>query len=380
MAKINKIIWFGILVLIIYYLSAFIISRKSYFLKKFDPEYFGQLYTNSQYVIGDRSIGGIGDDGLYAFAGYYYFFQKGDVSSVNFEHPPLGKYLIGLSIYLFQNENVINLVYYFLLMITTYFLALKLTKNKIISILSVFILSINPLLLDHLIRSQLDLPFTLFFILAFYTFLCSLDNHKLIFISSFFWGLAFATRFFPALIPIELFFLYFTVRYERKMFKSYLISLLIIPLIYVVTHISFFIYHPSLKEFIRHKIWMLSWYRGSPVLFGNFWRNIFTGEYIDPAGKLVANEHWNLRLPVIITLSLIPFLQKKGRKQLPIRIAYYLHLLFLLYVTFFTSGVQKYIMPVYPITSILAVRGLSFFWCIIDPCVKMIISKSKVKS
>ena len=380
MTKVKKIIWFGILVFIILNLSIFIVTRKSYFLRKFDPVSLGELYTNSQYVIGDRSVGGIGDDGLYAFAGYYYFFQQGDISSVNFEHPPLGKYLIGLSIYLFQNENVINLVYFVLLLVTTYFLALKLTQNKIISILSVSILSINPLLLDHLIRSQLDLPFTLFFILALYTFICSLDRYKLIFISSLFWGLAFATRFFPVLIPIEVYLLYFIIRHERKMLKSYLISLLIIPLIYLVSHISFFIYHPSLQEFIRHKIWMLAWYRGSPISIGNIWRNIFTGEYIDPAGKLVANEHWNVRLPVIITLSLIPFLQKKVRNQLPIRIAYYLNLFLLLYVTFFTTGVQKYIMPVYPITSILAVRSLSFFWCIIDPCVKVIISKSKVKS
>ena len=380
MTKVKKIIWFGILVFIILNLSVFIVTRKSNFLRKFDPVSLGELYTNSQYVIGDRSVGGIGDDGLYAFAGYYYFFQQGDISSVNFEHPPLGKYLIGLSIYLFQNENVINLVYFVLLLVTTYFLALKLTQNKIISILSVSILSINPLLLDHLIRSQLDLPFTLFFILALYTFICSLDRYKLIFISSLFWGLAFATRFFPVLIPIEVYLLYFIIRHERKMLKSYLISLLIIPLIYLVSHISFFIYHPSLHEFIRHKIWMLSWYRGSPISIGNIWRNIFTGEYIDPAGKLVANEHWNVRLPVIITLSLIPFLQKKVRNQLPIRIAYYLNLFLLLYVTFFTTGVQKYIMPVYPITSILAVRSLSFFWCIIDPCVKVIISKSKVKS
>lgn len=380
MTKIKRIIWFGVLVFIIIGLSEFIVSRKSYFLRKFDPVSLGELYTNSQYVIGDRSIGGIGDDGLYAFAGYYYFFQNGDISSVNFEHPPLGKYLIGLSIYLFHNENVINIVYFVLLMITTYSLALKLTKNEIISILSVFILSINPLLLDHLIRSQLDLPFTLFFVLAFYYFLRSLEKHKLIFVSTFFWGLAFSTRFFPALIPIEVFFLYFIVRYERNMLRSYLVSLLIIPVIYLLTHVSFFIYHPSIHEFIRHKIWMLSWYRGSPILTGNIWRNIFTGEYIDPAGKLVVNEHWNLRLPVIITLSLIHFWQKKAVKQLPVRIAYYLNLLFLLYVTFYTTGVQKYIMPVYPITCILAVRSLPLFWCIINPCVKRNTLTSKVKS
>lgn len=63
---------------------------------------------------------GIGDDGLYAFAGYYYLFQGGDVSAVNFEHPPLGKYLIGVSIFLFGNENVINIIYFALILIITY--------------------------------------------------------------------------------------------------------------------------------------------------------------------------------------------------------------------------------------------------------------------
>ena len=165
----------------------------------------------------------------------------------------------------------------------------------------------------------------------------------------------------------------------RKNGSLILISLLIIPLIYLLTRISFFIYHPSMLEFIRHKIWMLSWYKGSPILIGNIWRNIYTGEYIDPAGKLVINEHWNIQLPIITLLSLIPFLQKKGLKPLMIRIVYFLNLLYLLYVTFYTTGVQKYILPVYPIICILAVKSLSFFWCIIDPCVKRNTSTSKVK-
>src|SRR3989338_7116982 len=177
MTKVKKIIWFGILVFIILNLSIFIVTRKSYFLRKFDPVSLGELYTNSQYVIGDRSVGGIGDDGLYAFAGYYYFFQQGDISSVNFEHPPLGKYLIGLSIYLFQNENVINLVYFVLLLVTVYKLSGLLISDKYLSLLPPILISWDPLFLDHTIRSQLDLPFSLFFVTAVYFFLLIFKNN-----------------------------------------------------------------------------------------------------------------------------------------------------------------------------------------------------------
>src|SRR3990167_7825817 len=135
--------------------------------RPFDPDYFSGLYSTSQYVLGEKSKGGIGDDGLYAFAGYYYFFQQGDVSAVNFEHPPLGKYLIGLSIYLFDNELFINLVYFMLLLIVTYKTG-RLYLDKSAALLPLCILLVDPLFLDHVIRSQLDLPFTLFFVSAVY--------------------------------------------------------------------------------------------------------------------------------------------------------------------------------------------------------------------
>lgn len=148
----------------------FFIQNQQYYTRPFDSDYFASLYSKSQYVLGPASKGGIGDDGLYAFAGYYYFFQKGDVSSVNFEHPPLGKYLIGLSIYLFHNENVVNIVYFFFLLFITYKSAFIILKDKLLSSVTVFLVSIDPLLRDHTLRSLLDLPFSLFFTTGVYFF------------------------------------------------------------------------------------------------------------------------------------------------------------------------------------------------------------------
>src|SRR3989344_4258098 len=90
LSMLNKYLFWFLIFIIIAKLSLFIFTHQQYFLRPFDADYFGKLYSESQYVIGERSVGGIGDDGLYAFAGYYYLFDRGDVSAVNFEHPPLG--------------------------------------------------------------------------------------------------------------------------------------------------------------------------------------------------------------------------------------------------------------------------------------------------
>lgn len=362
----KRIFWWLVFIILIGKLSIFVFNNKSFFLRGFDPAYFADLYSKSQYVLGPKSKGGIGDDGLYAFAGYYYVFQRGDVSSVNFEHPPLGKYLIGLSIFLFQNENIINLIYFGVLLFTLYHLARSIQFSSLQAIGSVFLFSLDSLFLDHLLRSQLDLPFTLFFTLGIYFFLKGLKKAKFLFYSHLFWGMAFATRFFPVFVLIYLYLLGIIVTRKRKFLSTFCISSLFVPLIYLLSHISFFVYHPSFIEFLRHKKWMLAWFTGTPVIPGNIWRNIFTGTYIDSIGQLISNEHWNILLPVICILfigSFIPiFLKQEGREK---KILYGLSIGYLFYLTVATGGLQKFLMPIYPMLILLAVVSLSYLYSII---------------
>src|SRR3989344_1572771 len=135
--NLHSLMVFVFWVILIFGIIVYIVINYKYFTRRFNPVYFGNLYSQSQYVIGERSKGGIGDDGLYAFARYYYLLQKGDVASVNFEHPPLGKYLIGLSIYLFGNENVINIIYYSLILIISYKLSRVFFTDNLFSLLSI---------------------------------------------------------------------------------------------------------------------------------------------------------------------------------------------------------------------------------------------------
>ena len=96
---------------------------RSYYLTPYNHKRMSFIYENSQYVKGPLAKLDISDEGLYAFAGYHYLYDLGDVSGINFENPPLGKYLIGLSLALFNNEYIISLIYSCFFLLITFLLA-----------------------------------------------------------------------------------------------------------------------------------------------------------------------------------------------------------------------------------------------------------------
>ncbi|OIO13926.1 hypothetical protein COV53_04205 [Candidatus Gottesmanbacteria bacterium CG11_big_fil_rev_8_21_14_0_20_37_11] len=371
----RKIIQRIIFILIIISIIKFIYLHENYFTRPFDPKYFGELYSNSQYVIGERSVGGIGDDGLYAFAGYYYLFQGGDVSAVNFEHPPLGKYLIGISILIFNNQNVINVIYYLFILFLTYKIGQILIKDNMWSMLSVAVIALDPLIQDNLIRSLLDLPFSLFFVASVYFYILGLKKPKYLFLSNLFLGMTFSVRFFPSIIFIYGYLLFIIFIKYRGYLKTYIKSSLLIPVIYLVSHLSFFIYHPSFVEFLRHKKWMLSWFTGTPAITGNIWRNIFTGKYISSTGKLLSNAYWIPVIPILTFMSIIPRKMFMKQKYVELGVIYGVVIINLIYVTFLTNGIQKFIMPIYPFIVIIAVNNLLYFYSIISSCRKTLLKK-----
>ncbi|OGF99597.1 hypothetical protein A2Y99_05390 [Candidatus Gottesmanbacteria bacterium RBG_13_37_7] len=378
--NIKKLLPFLLIAVFISNFALFVSKNESYFTRKFDPDFYGKLYSDSQYVKGELSKGGIGDDGLYAFAGHYYLFNKGDVSAVNFEHPPLGKYLIGISVLLFNNENIINLIYFFLLLLLTYKIGLLITKDRLFSLIGTVLLSFDPLFLDNLLRSMLDLPFTLFFIAAVYYFLIGLGNKNTLYLSSLFWGMAFSTRFFPVLGLILILLGILISIYNKKLLYSYILSLFIIPTVYLVSHLSFFFYHPSLVEFIRHKIWMLSWFRGSSVIFANIWQNISKGIFINSQGVISSNKYWTPVLPITVLLAMTgvrkALFNKNNSKLI---VLFGICFLYLFYLTILTNGDQKFLMPIYPLIIILAIHHAVRGCSIITACGKRIFSRLKIK-
>ena len=77
---------------------------KELFQKSYNDEALEKVYYSSQYIL-ENPKGSIPDDTIYNFtAGYY--LRGGSPILVNPEQPPLGKYLLALSILLFQNTII----------------------------------------------------------------------------------------------------------------------------------------------------------------------------------------------------------------------------------------------------------------------------------
>ena len=138
------------------------------FTQKFDFQKLDHLYKKSQFAkdTSDRQLI-IQDHDLYAYAGWTYL-ATGNLETVNIEHPPLGKYLVGLSILLFGNQNIGQLFWGFLFLLLFYQLTLKITKNVFLSLLIVFLFSLEKIFQDQLTHSLLNLPLAVFLIILFW--------------------------------------------------------------------------------------------------------------------------------------------------------------------------------------------------------------------
>lgn len=345
----------------------YIVNHLDNFTVKYDHQKIGKIYSQSQYILGPKAQRNIGDDGLYAFAGYYYLMEKGDVSKVNFENPPLGKYLIGVSILLFKNPKVISIIYGLTLLTAVYFYSTKFF-NKFIGSLAVFLLSFSPLFLDQLTNGLLDLPLTLFFCLGLFFYFNAHNKLLYYYISSAFFGCAVATKFFPALIFVIMILGFHTFFTNKHTFRNYLTSLVIIPIVYIMSHFFYFFYHPSLGEFIKYQRWIISWRRGNPYLIGNIINVLFWKKYFSWWDQNLSIRYgsWTFLSPLLPVLSFVSiYCKSKNIKKINVFLLWSVAIIYFIYVLFNTTGLEKYLLPIYPILAILSSYTLHQLFSII---------------
>lgn len=341
----------------IVYLTLFFALNRERFLRPYDYSYFGKLYSESQYVKGGASIGGIGDDGLYAFAGWYYL-TGGDISRVSFESPPLAKYAIGLSILFFGNELAINIIYAFLLVVIVYRLAFELLGSELLSAAATLLTTTNRLLTTQYLLSLTDLPMTILFLGGVLFLLIALRKRGerwSLFVSALLFSLSFTTRFFP-ILPIILFCLVVFLRLLNKpyWFRYARYLLILFPVIYLAVHIVYFRYH-SLADFWHYQSWILQWRLGEPFVPGNLLTVAFTGYYRSWWGEQV----WLFRDDWSLSLALVSILGTVGmwlwRVRLRERLITIITACYLVYAATLTVGVTKFLLPVFPFLVIAAI-------------------------
>ncbi len=300
-----------ILVLSAVYLIFFAIQNRGSYLSRFDGNYWLDRYKHSQYFQGEKSDYILSDAEADAVRGYEFVIQKKDPVHILPGHPPLGTYLIGLSILIFGNPNIAALLAGVVSLILIYRIVFQLTHRPLLASLAVVLTLAEPLFTEQLTTSLLDIYLLMFSLFSVSTYLDWLEHSRFqtLALSQLFLGFALATKFFPASFPL-LGALYLTtiLTGNFRYFLQHTLAFIFILVGFLIGHLTFFIFHPSFLEFARFERYIISWWAGTTQISpGTIWDLIFRNRWHTWWGnfEIVPVQTWWIGWPVATFLTLL---------------------------------------------------------------------------
>ena len=328
----KKILFIVVFLVFISHFFFRVYSYKENYVSRFDPKYWKDRYLNSQwvdpsgcdwdphinpvtcvwddawfaahpvenYVPGKNEP--IGDDGLYAYAGWEYVHGK-DPSLLNAEIPPLGKYLIGLSILVFNNQNIFAFISGILFLISFYFLNTKIFKEKVLAFLPVALFSFEPLFYTQLRAPFLDLLYGTFLFLVFYFFLT-----KKYILSSIFLGCMMATKASVATFAItegSIFLYLFTTRKINEI-KNIVFLSPVAFFVLTLSYLRYFLLGHNIFGFLKVQKWIISFYgMGAKGKFADIFQMIMTGKWSTWFSATIPVTEWQITWPLVFIFSFL---------------------------------------------------------------------------
>jgi len=360
------------LLLVLFILARFLLLVKnnwSFYQSPFNYQQADYLYLHSQFAPDPdmRSLI-IQDWDLYPYAGINYLTGK-DISTINIEHPPLGKYLYGFSYLLTKRPLLLQIPLYLGLLILAYLLAKKITNRSMPALLLPLALSFEPLLNQQLQLCLLELMQTVF-LLAFILSVISQNGQKLSLKNSLISGIllgAYAGIKFPmaAILLALAYAVYLCMIYKAKSFSylwpTILTALLFYLLLYspiliqdgvgglITVHLKAIHLHLShVPEYPPFAPLRLMLFNQWPVWFDN-------------QNPIHSVEQWQLSWPLLALATIgsmlwLIMLFIRHQKQ-----AIILPLLFLvIYFIFINSRLffPSYIIQIFPLMHLAVINGL----------------------
>ncbi len=347
-----------------------ILTHWSVYTTAYDPDYWQGRYENSQWVKGWEAGETMGDADLYAYAGWRQV-QGDDPTEINPEIPPFGRYLFGLSILLFRNQNVQTLFFGAGLLVVIYLIGQEVIKDELWQLLPAVLFSLEKHFREDLVTSMLDLPFALFISLVFYCLIKGRQNPRWYLGTVIFLALVATTKMYfvgfalLGVVALYLLFLLAVFRY-RDLFWFLLFSPLFLVL-YCSTYLVYFINGHNLIDFKELHFWIRHFARVQMPGYLKFeiWRILLFGRWQTWWGEgIVRLKQWS-PLWLISFLSIFPtgWLIFKARKKLNLNLLI-LITWFLSLMMMFSYGLPypRYLLPALPPLYILFWYNLKLAW------------------
>jgi predicted membrane-bound dolichyl-phosphate-mannose-protein mannosyltransferase len=306
----SRLFWLLVLVLFSH-LALRIYSYRGEYSSRYDPDYWQDRYLRSQWVV-SNSQESIGDDGLYAYAGWEYIHGR-DPTTLNAEMPPLGKYFVGLSILIFGNQNLFALLSGLLVLWAFFRLNLIIFKNKFMALLPVVLFSFEPLFWQQLRAPYLDLLYLLFLLLTFIFFL-----RQRFFLAALFLGLMAATKASASTFPLLglTTVLYLVFRKNWFLLKQWLFLLPISLASFALSYFRYFSLGHSLRQFLGVQKWILAFYQtGAKAPLGSVWPMLATGKWSTWWSEPIRVTEWQLTWPLLLIVSLVFLISNLVKKK-----------------------------------------------------------------
>ncbi len=291
--KQKKIIILTFLIFIVVVHLFFVaLSYKTEYTTPFSASYWKARYESSQWVV-PNSTNSIGDDGLYAYAGWNYI-TGGNPVLLNAEIPPLGKYIIGLGELLFGNQNILMLIIGVSCLVVFYLLNLKLFANKVLAFVPVLLFSFDPLFTSQLRAPYLDTIYLLFLLLTLYAAL----QKKYMWVGIFL-GCFAATKF-----PFGSLFLFAPILvwvyvFDKKNLRRFILNMIFWPIIFTLSYVMYFVQGGTFFGFLGVQKWIAHFYTtGAKAPYGIVYPMILFGQWHTWFAGVQKVTEWTILWPI----------------------------------------------------------------------------------
>jgi hypothetical protein len=285
---------------------------------KYDAQYWKDRYEHSQYQL-PLSKRIIGDDGLFAYAGYR-LINGDNPFSINNDKPPVAKYLFGLSILLFRNPLYVVFFLGLSTLIIFYFTATHFLKDNGLALLATAFLFLDPLFFSQFWITGLDLT-QLFFLLLNLLLLINIKslrgwNFFIILGSGLSLGLFIEVK--PPIILPVIFLLETAFFFQKKLKKEYLFFIVGILLGSLLPYSRFIYLGNGLIDVLKVHKFMSSIYLQSELKahVGAIWLSLLAGKFPNiTTGSLINIAEWWIMWPILtflgIGMAIFSFFVKK---------------------------------------------------------------------
>ncbi len=293
-----------------------IVKYGEVFLNTIDIQEYADKYSASQYILGEKAPAKISDSGLYVYAGYAYW-QGEDPTTINFEHPPLAKYGIGLFHRLFANPYWFSLCVYAGVLILFYGLACLVVQNSKLQVAAVICLGLFSLFQVHTRYALLDLPLLFGYLLFFYGLLANLKYWKRVAAVGLGLGIALTVKY-PIPMTALLFVYLLFDSWKRKQWLDPIIGSMIAIGVYFLSYISYFMQGHNILDWLAFEKYRFSWFLGKTdarrfLIF----QTLFTGRFRTwwDEQQFEATQYWSLAWPLVFVGSVAAFVKSLINKH-----------------------------------------------------------------